>query len=258
MILTALSSSSEGKNMSEMKKNTVAIILAGGTGKRMGSDVPKQYMDVCGKPLLYYTIKAFEDSFVEKIVLVCKKGDEEYCQKEFVEKYDFAKVKSITVGGKERYHSVWSGLEKCKELFDHDCDAPKVVFIQDGARPLTDEGIIRRCYEDAIKYGSGVAAVPSKDTVKIVDPQGFAVSTPTRNSVYLVQTPQTFLFDEIYDAYGKLVSSEEEVLNAGVIITDDAMVMEHFTDKPVKMTEGSYKNIKITTPEDLLLMKEYF
>ena len=246
--------------MSDIKKNTVAVILAGGTGKRMGSDVPKQYIRVCGKPLLYYTIKAFEDSFVEKIVLVCKEGDEEYCRKQIVEEYDFSKVSVITTGGRERYHSVLNGLRACKGLFEEAIpDSPRIVFIQDGARPFTDEEIIGRCYEDAVRYGSGVAAVKSKDTVKIADADGFVVSTPSRDFVYMMQTPQTFMFDDIYEAYEKLAESEKDADGcATVSVTDDASVMECFGGKRVKLSEGSYRNIKITTPEDLIFVKDYF
>lgn len=240
--------------MDNVIKNTVAVILAGGRGKRMGSDVPKQYISVCGKPLLYYTLKAFEESFIERIVLVCGEGDESFCKSEIVDRYGFNKVSDIAVGGKERYHSVWSGL-KC---IGNDVPDGCIVFIQDGARPFTDTDTMRRCYEDAVKYGSGVAAVPSKDTVKIADKDGFAVSTPARDTVYMVQTPQTFEFKEIYDAYEKLMQSEGELKKAGVIITDDAMVMEHFTNKRVKLTPGDYRNIKITTPEDLKIMNCIF
>lgn len=243
--------------MSEIINNTVAIVLSGGKGKRMGSDVPKQYLEVCGKPLLYYTLKTFEDSFVEKIVLVCGSEDEDYCKNQIIDKYGFTKVCAVAFGGKERYHSVRNGLKCIRERLctNPDNDRNMIVFIHDGARPLIDEDTLRRCYEDTVRFGSGVAAVPSKDTVKIADEDGFALSTPARNSVYLMQTPQTFSFDDIYSAYEKLIEKEDELKNTGVIITDDAMVMESFTDKKVKLSMGNYRNIKITTPEDLNFME---
>ena len=236
--------------MEEIIYNTAAIVLAGGKGKRMGSDVPKQYMTVCGRPLLYYTLKAFEESFIEKVYVVCAKGDEKFCRQEFVEKYGFTKICGITCGGCERYHSVWQGLEYVKQQ-----GGTEVVFIHDGARPFVDSGILHRCYEDAIKYGSGIAAVPSKDTVKLADADGFVKSTLKRENAYLMQTPQTFEFTGIYRAYEDLILKEDEIKKTGVMITDDAMVMEYFTDKNVKLSIGNYKNIKITTPEDLEYME---
>lgn len=243
--------------MDRIEKNTVAIVLAGGRGTRMGGDVPKQYMDVCGKPLLYYTLKAFEDSFVNKIVLVCGKGDENYVQKEIVEKYDFSKVAGITCGGEERYHSVFQGLLYVEQKIKRDSDDSPIVFIHDGARPFVTEDILKRCYDDAVFYGSGVAAVVTKDTVKIADEKGFVKSTPKRDTVYLMQTPQTFDFSMIMDAYGQLINKEDDIKKAGISITDDAMVMEQFSDKPIKLSEGSYSNIKVTTKEDLVFMKNY-
>ena len=246
-------------NINTFKKNTktVAIVLAGGRGTRMGGDVPKQYMDVCGKPLLYYTLKAFEDSFIEKIVLVCGKDDEDYVRKQIVWKYGFKKVCKITYGGKERFNSVINGLNSIKDSMPEYADDDCVVFIHDGARPLVTEQVLQRCYEDAIEYGSGVAAVMSKDTVKIADENGFVESTPQRNKVYLMQTPQTFNFKVIEKAYSSLVVGMDKILQSGITITDDAMVLEYFSDIKVKLTTGSYENIKVTTPEDMDFLENY-
>lgn len=241
------------ENMNKTNKNTktVAIVLASGRGTRMGGDVPKQYMDVCGKPLLYYTIKAFEDSFIEKIVLVCGKGDEDYVREQIVSKYGFDKVCGIAYGGRERYHSVYNGLKYIKDNMPEYAGDDCVVFIHDGARPLVNGEILKKCYEDTLEYGSGVAAVMSKDTVKIADENGFVVSTPQRDKVYLMQTPQTFSFGLIEKAYGSLMDDMDRILQSGITITDDAMVLEYFSDKKVKLSEGSYENIKVTTPEDM-------
>ena len=230
-------------------KKTTAIVLAGGRGARMNSDIPKQYMEVCGYPIIYYSLKVFEESFVDEIVLVCGAGDEEYCKQNIVDKYDFAKVKKIVVGGKERYHSVLNGLSAIDE-----CD---IVFIHDGARPFVSKEILARAFEEALIYGNAIVAVPSKDTVKLADREQFAESTPNRDSVWIVQTPQTFVFEKIYKAYCELIDKENELHNKGVIITDDAMVMEQFGSDRIRLCAGDYKNIKVTTPEDIIVAKAY-
>lgn len=220
-----------------MKKN-VAIVLAAGQGKRMKSNVQKQFLLIKEKPVLYYTLKAFEESpLISEIVLVTGKEEMEYCRKEIVEKYGFQKVNKITAGGKERYHSVYEGL-RVIEKADY-------VLIHDGARPFVDEKIIERACAAVQEYKACVVGMPVKDTIKIADEAGFAAQTPDRRRVWQVQTPQVFEFALIKMAYEKLMEEEPEG------ITDDAMVVETMTRYQVKLVEGSYRNIKITTPEDL-------
>lgn len=223
---------------------TTAIVLAAGQGKRMGSDVAKQFLLLDGKPVLYYSLKNFEDSSVDAIILVTGDGMQDYCQKEIVEKYNIKKVKKIVVGGKERYHSVAYGLRNV----DEDCD---YVLIHDGARPFAVPSIIERGIEAVKEYKACVIGMPVKDTIKISDENGFGASTPNRNLVWQIQTPQVFDFSMIKEAYEKLLDQEEQLKKDGVAITDDAMVAELFSDCKVKFVEGSYQNIKLTTPEDL-------
>jgi len=225
-----------------MKKYT-AIVLAAGAGKRMNTKVHKQYLEVAGKPLLYYTLKAFEESRVDDIVLVTGAGEEAYCHKEIIEKYGFHKVKAVVAGGKERYHSVYQGLLAA--------EGADYVLIHDGARPLVENAVIERCMESVEKYQACVVGMPVKDTIKIVDGEQFAKETPDRSSLWQVQTPQTFSYTLIREAYRKMLEQEDTA------ITDDAMVVERMTSVPVKLIEGSYRNLKITTPEDLLLMEAY-
>lgn len=225
-----------------MKKYT-AVVLAAGAGKRMNTKVHKQYLEVAGKPLLYYTLKAFEESRVDDIVLVTGAGEELYCRREIVEKYGFHKIKAVTAGGKERYHSVYQGLLAA--------EGTDYVLIHDGARPLVEQAVIERCMESVEKYQACAVGMPVKDTIKIVDGEQFAKGTPDRSSLWQVQTPQTFSYALIREAYCKMLQQEDAV------ITDDAMVVERMTSVPVKLIEGSYRNIKITTPEDLLLMEAY-
>lgn len=220
-----------------MNKKIWAIVLAGGQGKRMNSSVHKQYLLIHDRPVLYYTLHAFENSRADGIVLVCGSGEIDYCREKIVDRYGFKKVLKIVEGGAERYHSVYNGLKAIEEA--------SCVLIHDGARPFVTEDIIDRNIECVKEYGACVTAMPSKDTIKIADECGFVADTPDRSRTWIVQTPQTFEFALIKKAYEKLLS--ENMMG----ITDDAMVVEQALGYPIKFVEGSYTNIKITTPEDL-------
>ena len=223
-----------------------AIVLAAGQGKRMQSKVQKQYMLLREKPVIYYSLNAFEHSFVDHVVLVVGKGEIPYCKENIVDAYGFTKVSKIVEGGKERYHSVAAGID----AIDWDCD---YCMIHDGARPFVTQDILDRALDTVQETKACVVGMPIKDTVKIVDDQKNVVSTPTRSLVWQVQTPQTFLLELIADCYHKLISEEEALLKKGVQITDDAMVVEYFSNTRVRLVEGSYQNIKITTPDDLYI-----
>ena len=225
----------------------VAIVLSAGRGTRMNSDVPKQYMELEGKPVLYYSLKAMEDSFIDEIILVAGADDISYCKEEIVAKYNLSKVKAVVAGGKERYHSVWNGL-RCVADADY-------VFIHDGARPVLKEDVLLRALDGAKECDACVVGVPVKDTIKIVDEEGLVTETPPRNRMFQVQTPQVFKYPLIRSAYERLQKEETALLEKGVAITDDAMVVELLTDTKVKIVMGSYENIKITTPEDLVLAR---
>ena len=226
----------------------IAIVLAAGRGKRMNSAVAKQYLMIQDKPVLYYALKQFENSFIDDMILVTGEEDIDYCQEEIVAKYGFTKVRKVIAGGKERYHSVHHGLKAAGELLKGN---EACIYIHDGARPLITEEILARAKASVEQYGSGVVGMPVKDTIKIVDEECFAVQTPKRSLVWQMQTPQCFLFSKIMSAYNFLIEKEEELLAQGISITDDAMVMELYDGSRVKLVEGSYSNIKITTPEDL-------
>ena len=220
------------------KENCTAIVLAAGQGRRMGTETQKQYLEILGKPVLWYSLEAFQKSeIIDDIIIVVGKGQEEYCKKEIVEKYQIQKVKKIVSGGAERYHSVWNGLKELQES--------GYVFIHDGARPFVDEEMIKRAYENVLQYKACVVGMPVKDTIKIADSSRFAQETPDRNRVWSVQTPQVFETAIIKNAYEILLKQEDNS------VTDDAMVVEKTLGKKVKLVQGSYENIKITTPEDL-------
>ena len=220
-----------------MKEKTAAVVLAAGKGKRMNSDIPKQYMLLRDKPVLYYSLKVFQESFVDEIVLVAEKGEEEFCRKEIIEKYGFTKVKHIAAGGTERYFSVANGLEAVSQ----DCD---YIYIHDGARPFVTQAIIKQALAEVRTHKACVAAMPVKDTIKIADEQDFAVSTPRRDLVWMMQTPQVFQASLIRGAYRKLLSEEKKLRSQGVQITDDAMVVETLLSHPVTV---SYTQLTLPT-----------
>lgn len=234
----------------KVKVRTAAIVLAAGKGRRMGGDVRKQFLLLDGKPVLYYSLKAFEESQVDCMILVTAPEDMDYCREEIVRSNGLQKVAAIIPGGRERYHSVFEGLKKVQELWggNEGC-----ILIHDGARPFINTDIITRAVVDAISYQACVIGMPVKDTIKIADAYGYAKITPNRADVWMIQTPQAFSGQLICSAYDKLMSREEYQLG----ITDDAMVVESMTDCPVKLTEGSYENIKVTTPEDMAVAEAF-
>lgn len=221
-----------------MSKKHTAIVLAAGKGSRMQSAVPKQYLELCGKPVLYYSLAAFEESFVDEIILVTGKDDISYCKEQIVERYGFQKVTKIIAGGAERYLSVYQGLLAAEEA--------DYVYIHDGARPFVDAAILSDAKACVEQYQACVAGMPVKDTIKIVDAEDFAKETPERKYVWQVQTPQVFSYALVREAYDMLMEDQD-----AYSVTDDAMVVETMLNYPVKLFRASYKNIKITTPEDL-------
>ena len=231
----------------------IAVVLAGGKGSRMNSDTPKQYIELKGNPVLYYSLKTFEDSFMDAVVLVCGKNEEQYCQKNIIEKYALKKVCAIVSGGKERYDSVFNGLKEIERLGIAADDA--FVYIHDGARPCIDAELLMECRRSVEQYGACIPAVPVKDTIKITDEDGFCAGTPKRSTLMAVQTPQCFSFVNILEAYCAMEKALAEK-SALADVTDDAMAAERFGKMKVKLCKGSYNNIKITTPEDIRIASQ--
>ena len=221
-----------------------AIVLAAGQGKRMHSKIQKQFLEIGGKPILYYSMECFQKSpLIQDIILVTGEDMISYCQSEIVEKYGFTKVGRVTAGGKERYDSVYAGLLCCQDT--------NYVYIHDGARPFVTEEMIQRGYEAVKRTNACVMGMPSKDTVKLADPSGYIKETPDRKIVWNIQTPQIFSYDLIRGAYESI--RKKDMSN----VTDDAMVVEQETGTKILLVEGSYQNIKITTPEDLAVAEAF-
>ena len=223
------------------KEKCTAIVLAAGQGKRMGTKTQKQYLEINGKPVLYYSLSAFEQSsLIDEIVLVVGQGQETYCREQILDPYGIKKVAAIVEGGAERYHSVWKGLQKVTGGY---------VFIHDGARPFITEEILDRVYKEVQECKACVVGMTVKDTIKVADANEFVETTPERSKVWLIQTPQVFEAGLVKEAYAKIM--EQKQTN----VTDDAMVVEQMLGNKVKLVKGSYENIKITTPEDLEIAK---
>lgn len=235
-----------------MKKRCTAIVLAAGSGSRMKSKVAKQYMLLGGKPLIWYALHAVETSeIIDDCILVTGAEDIEYVRREIVEKYGFQKVDTITAGGAERYLSVGKALDVISGGKLKVPNTDGYVFIHDGARPFLTEEILQNTLAAVEQHHACVAAMPVKDTVKLADEEGFASVTPDRKRVWTVQTPQVFDTGLIVQAYGRLREQLACPENKNITVTDDAGVVELFTETKVKLVEGSYRNIKITTPEDI-------
>ena len=207
----------------------------------------KQYMLLGDKPVLWYSLNAMEQSAViDDCILVTGSGDIAYVTGEIVKKYGFSKVSTVTAGGEERYLSVMKALRTMNEPDGY-------VFIHDGARPFVTGEMLARLADAVEEYHACVAAVPSKDTIKIADRDHFAIQTPDRRTVWNVQTPQVFETKIVMEAYDRLEAGAERLRQQGIAVTDDAGVVELFTNYRVRLVEGSYTNLKITTPEDMVI-----
>lgn len=254
------------------KKRRTAVVLAAGSGRRMHAATAKQFMELAGKPLIWYSLQALEQSeIIDDCVLVTGEADISFVRRDIVERYGFKKVTDVIAGGDERYASVCNAMRYIAEGRQLVPNEDGYVFIHDGARPFLSEEILRNTYEAVRRYGACVAAVPSKDTIKIADEEGFAVTTPDRRLVWNIQTPQVFDTKLITAAYGELekillrlngqgtAGGNRSAQGTGIQgkadrcfhVTDDASVVELFTDHRVKLAMGAYENIKITTPEDI-------
>lgn len=216
-----------------------AVIVAGGKGTRMGAGINKVFMSLLDKEVLYYTLNAFENNKnTDEIVVVTSADDIPRCR-ELVRRYRFKKVMCITEGGSERQQSVSAGLEKA---------SGDISLIHDGARALVSDREIDTVINDCINYGAAAVGVPCKDTIKIAGEDGFIKSTVNRETAFLIQTPQAFYTEEIRSLHKKAKMDSFSV-------TDDCMIAEHY-GKRVKISEGSYDNIKLTTPEDVVVAEQ--
>jgi len=215
------------------------VIVSAGKGHRFMEGRKKQFHFLAGKPILAHTLDKFETCpLIRSILLVVGQEDMDFCMKEVIEKYQFKKISQIVPGGKRRQESVKNGIDALPK-------DTEIVTIHDGVRPFVTKAMIEDSIHSALRYGAVVFAMPVKDTIKMSNPDGTVLKTLDRESLWQVQTPQTFQVNIIKEAYYR---AKED----GVIGTDDASLVER-TGVKVHILPGSYTNIKITTPEDLLL-----
>lgn len=219
-----------------MKKRNGAVIVAAGNGRRMGAKGNKVFLPVCGVPILIHTLKVFaECGDVDTVVVVTRECDIELC-KRLIAEYKITKVADVVSGGATRQQSVYIGVQN----IGADCD---VVAVHDGARALIAKEQITLTIEAARKYGAAAVGVKCKDTLKSADSDGFITGTIDREHTFNIQTPQTF-------KYKTLDAIHKNAIKNGIDATDDCALAEEM-GIAVKIVEGSYDNIKITTPEDL-------
>jgi len=220
---------------------TLAIVLAGGAGKRMGSSTSKQFLLLDNKPILVHTLQVFQECKpVDGIYLVVNHRDLPLIQEEILETYHFSKIMKLVIGGRLRQDSVRNGLE----AIDESCD---VVIIHDAARPFVSPAFVEKSIFLMEMFDAVVPAIPARDTIKVISKEGFVLKTLERDALWHIQTPQTFKYDLIAKAY-------REGMAKKLCAYDDSTFIEHL-GKKVKVVEGSPYNIKITTPEDLLIAR---
>lgn len=216
-----------------------AIIVAAGKGRRMGTEISKQFLELGNLPVLVHTLKKFQNcAKVDEIVIVTGRECIEYCRKEFVDKYHIEKVTQIVAGGRERQDSVYNGLKVVSEKTE-------IVAVHDGVRPFVRVTDIEKTIKEAQRNKACALGVHATDTVKICNSENVIIHTPNRSKLWYVQTPQTFQYDILKRAY-------EEAVKNRFIGTDEAMLVEKI-GVPVKVVEGSYDNIKITTISDMVI-----
>ncbi len=228
--------------ISMSQRKTTAIVMAAGRGSRMKAGINKVYLHLGGKPVVAYSLEAFEKSDIDDVIIVVSAGDQELVENEIVKAYGLTKVRKVIAGGSERFESVYKGVCACQGNEDN-----HYIFIHDGARPFIRPDQINQCIEAVVKYKACAMAVPVKDTIRVIDENGFSKISLNRNELWQMQTPQCFVLSEAKAAFESMIKSGDRD------ITDDVMVLERYGNRHSKMIECSYDNIKLTTPEDMII-----
>ena len=223
---------------------STAIITAAGYGRRMGGQKKKQFLLLGGAPILAHTLEKFQNSnLITDIILITPNEDIEFCKKEFLLKYNFTKIKKIVSGGEKRQDSVSNGLKK----ISHDTE---IIVIHDGVRPFISARLLETAIKEAIKRGAAVAAIPVKDTLKKISASGKLGNGLNRDSIWRIQTPQVFKKEILIHAFEK--ARQDDFYG-----TDESSLVTRI-GKSVHIVKGSELNIKITTPEDIILGESIF
>jgi len=226
------------KNSTDFSSQVIAIIPAAGSGTRMGLTRAKQFIDLCGKPILAVTLSHFQRcNLVDRIVVAVSQDDVDYCLREIVDRYKLSKVFKVIVGGRRRQDSVRKGVEAVTNC----C---RWVLIHDGVRPLVTNGLIERVIKAANDFRAVITGLPVKETIKEIDRQGRILRSINRRDLWLIQTPQIFRWEDIHLAH------QEAIKHGWEEATDDAFLIEKM-GIPIKIIQGEEDNIKVTTPQDL-------
>jgi len=224
--------------------STIVLIPAAGSGTRMGASINKQYLQLADRPILAHTVHLFEQHpAVDEIFIISPSQEIDFCWTEVVKRFNFVKVRDVVTGGAERQDSVRNGLLNCNG------QSGDIVVIHDGVRPFFPSQLLETVISTAQQDGACLVAVPAKDTIKEVR-NGQVTGTPERQLLWQAQTPQAFRFELIFEAH-------QRALQQGVRATDDTALVE-WLGAPVTVVKGSYRNIKITTPEDLVLAEAFY
>jgi len=222
-------------------RRNIAVLVAAGTGSRMGGEIPKQFADLDGKPMAVYSLQLFERCpLIDEIILVVSEDYLAYSSSELVDKYDIRKIHKITTGGETRQESVFAGLTACPPTTG-------LVAIHDAARPLLTMELLESVIKKASESDAAILAVPAKESIKMAQ-EGIIEKTLKRDSVFVAQTPQVFKFEKILDSHRRGEAADMEA-------TDDSQLYENYYGK-VAIVRGSYNNIKVTTPADYILARE--
>ena len=215
-----------------------AIVLAAGRSTRMGGGANKQVIELLGKPLIWYSLAAFEQCCVVDAIVLVRRPDYAAQAEKLTREFGFKKVVAFAEGGHERQNSVWNGLEKCDR-------ATKIVAVHDGARPLVTPALIEATVANARSLGTGIAATKVVDTIKEADTDKTVVRTVDRTKLWAVQTPQSVQFGLLRDAYTRVFEQK-------LVVTDEAAAVE-LLGQPVHLVESPFLNLKITAPSDLAI-----
>lgn len=222
-----------------MGKSFKVILLAAGRGTRMGGSINKPYLEIGSRPILNYSLDFFDKlDAVDEIIIVTAANEVDFCRERIINQNQYKKISAVITGGAERQDSVWAGLKFLQNK------KPELVAVHDGVRPFLFRDLLDKLYTEAIKWGSAIPGIRSKDTIKVVDKDYFVQKTPAREGLFSIQTPQVFNYKNLFKAY-------QQAIAENYLGTDDAMLYEKYIGK-VKVVETQYNNLKITTPEDLV------
>lgn len=225
----------------------IAVIFAGGVGKRMGNELPKQFIEIANKPIIIHTLEKFENNQnIDGIIVVCVSDWIDYCKK-LIEEYNITKVKSIVSGGETGQMSIFNGINEVHNLYDDD----SIILIHDGVRPFITNELINENIINTREKGSAISSVYSTETFVLIDKNNNILEIPERDNSLIAKAPQTFILKDIYEAH--LKAQKDGIYNS---IDSCTLMKKYGYNLSVVMTD--YDNIKITTPKDIPLAESIY